>query len=111
MNKCNNCVRRLNNLCKVDSENYEQCVAVNYRYFKQMTNFDRYKNISVEEMARKNLQYDVEKDRYITSDGSIFSVLYENELQNYNRFVGDRTVIKQKALQHEIEWLNSESEE
>ena len=51
MNKCNNCVRRLNNLCKVDSENYEQCVAVDYRYFKQTTNADKIRAMTDEELA------------------------------------------------------------
>ena len=62
-----------------------------------MNNFDRIKNMSVEEMAERNIQYITDSDDmpyYGTSDGTVFE--WSDE---------------QKALQHEIEWLNAESEE
>ncbi len=107
MEKCNNCARRLNNLCKINSENYEQCMAVDYRYFKQMTNFDRIKSMSVEEMAERNVieLFNPDEPYYSVSDGTIFG-LDDCEI---GKMSGEEVRII--AIQHEIGWLNSESEE
>lgn len=58
---------------------------------KKMTNFERIKRMSVEELAEFLLEWDCEFTFWITSDGETF---LENE--------------KESAILHEIKWLESE---
>lgn len=69
-----------------------------------MTNFERIKNMTVEEMAERNVQHKnyngqgYMSEEYRCSDGEFFSTYWEDDA-------------KDKAIQHEMNWLNSESEE
>ncbi len=58
---------------------------------KKMTNFERIKGMSVEELAEFLLEWDWEFEFWITSDGKTF---LENE--------------KEFAILYEIKWLESE---
>ena len=57
-----------------------------------MTNFERIKGMSVEELARQNVRFSEYDYYYLTSDGKIH---YEES----------------EAIKHEVEWLESEAEE
>ena len=71
-----------------------------------MTNLERIKNMTVEEMAQFNVAYDDRHDLYFTSDGTKFPTQFEDIF--YNLYRG---ATYEKAIKHEIDWLNSECEE
>ncbi len=60
-----------------------------------MKNIDRIKNMSTKELAELLIEYNEDYDAFITSDCESFYGYDEEETYN-------------KALEHEIEWLNSE---
>lgn len=57
-----------------------------------MTNFERIKGMSVEDLARQNVRFSEYDYYYLTSDGKMH---YEES----------------EAIKHEVEWLESEAEE
>lgn len=60
-----------------------------------MTNYERKKNMTIEEMAEDNTRLELAKDEeliYETSDGNEFND-------------------KETALEHEIDWLSQEAED
>ena len=52
MSKCEKCLRKLNDTCRGNSEVEIQCSAVDFRYFKPITNNEIINRMTVEEKAR-----------------------------------------------------------
>lgn len=72
-----------------------------------MTNFERIKNMTVEEMAEKNVTnlYNPDEPYYSVSDGTIFG-LDDCEIGKMSE-----EEIYRIALKYELKWLQLESEE
>lgn len=72
-----------------------------------MTNFEKIKNMTVEEMARRNIKPELEINHNWNPSCTISSI----GRICYKTSDSEEFYDENEALQHEIEWLESEVEE